>query len=523
MTFRVLDLGACDAGIPMWLHEQQPGLHIDGLDLDRRQIQMAQERARKRGVAGEFKHGNALDAAEHFEAGSYDAVVAYELLEHVEDMGEFLQVCERMLKPGGTVFISTPNGTFGAGGNPHHLRALRMVDLCDVLRRRGRLVNALAGEDGVAVCSYTPAERKGEVAIYCGPGWEQWSPTDILTRGLGGSETAAVRLAEALDELGYLVTVYGEVEDCAYRSVLFRHWQRFDPMEKRQAVICSRMPEVVDRPVRAPYRALWLHDVDCGDRLTEARARQFNDVYVLSGWHEGHVRGRYPFLEAGPARVTRIRNGIEPRLFQPKPWADRARRVLYTSSPDRGLDVLLELWPRVRERVPDATLQCTYVAVYDRVAEQDPRVAEHREKIRALCDQAGVERLEPQSQPALARLMCDSRVWCHPSYVTLAGEPFHETSCIGATEAQAAGCHVVASDWGALRETVRYGRLVNGGALSEEWKRAFVDHIVEGLTDPDVGEAAAQLAPDAVADMDWMGVGRAVAGMIEGGQSPQGR
>jgi hypothetical protein len=34
--------------------------------------------------------------------------------------------------------------------------------------------------------------------------------------------------------------------------------------------------------------------------------------------------------------------------------------ALYTSSPDRGLDFLLELWPRVREQVPDAELHCAY-------------------------------------------------------------------------------------------------------------------------------------------------------------------
>jgi hypothetical protein len=43
-----------------------------------------------------------------------------------------------MVKPGGRVFLSTPDGTFGTGGNPHHLHAYRTVDFMDIVRHRGR-------------------------------------------------------------------------------------------------------------------------------------------------------------------------------------------------------------------------------------------------------------------------------------------------------------------------------------------------------------------------------------------------
>src|ERR1700687_4178518 len=40
---------------------------------------------------------------------SFDTILAGELIEHLQNPGQFLEGCERALKPGGRVVISTPN------------------------------------------------------------------------------------------------------------------------------------------------------------------------------------------------------------------------------------------------------------------------------------------------------------------------------------------------------------------------------------------------------------------------------
>jgi hypothetical protein len=102
-----------------------------------------------------------------------------------------------------------------------------------------------------------------------------------------------------------------------------------------------------------------------------------------------------------------------------------------------------------------------------------------------------------------------SRVWAHPSWATAYDAPFDETSCLGALQAQAAGMHVVAADWGALPETVRSGTLIPGDeAPNGSWRSAFAEEIVRGLTDAAVQRRARTEGPAAMRRRGWSDVAR---------------
>lgn len=512
---KVLDVGCHDGYIGAWLKERFDGdLTIDGVELHPGACDIARRRGYRKVV-----QAAAEAVADHLKPHSYDAVVAYELIEHVPDPDKLLAALEHMLAPGGRVYISTPDGTFGAGSNPHHLRAYTALSLADTLRRRGSIEQMTVGQDTIAVAAYTPVERRGEVAVFTGPSLMPWAPFDIETKGLGGSETAAVRLSEALARLGYIVTVYGDMQDeGCHADVIFRRWESFDPSERRLAVIASRIPEVYERPVNAQCRLLWMHDTDCGPRLTETFADRIDRVLVLSDWHRRHVEGLYPFLRRddreAPSKVVQTRNGIHLPYFARE--GKRKRRLLYTSSPDRGLDVLLELWPQIRKKAPRATLAWCYSPVYFDAAKSNPALQEHTAKIEKLSKQPGVEVLGSLPQHELAKLMRESLVWAAPSWCTPAGAPFHETSCIGAMEAQAAGLVVVASGWGALPETVKVGALVNGDPPGEKWRRNLVEEIVRGLADKETQAHAQREGPKAVAQLGWQPVAEQFAALFEG-------
>lgn len=436
----------------------------------------------------------------------YDAVIVAGDLDNTLDPRERLKALAANVGLGGRLYVTVPEGRIGRQATPGRRRAFRSVDVASMLRELGEVESFGIDEAGWMSGSVTPKPKRQEIAVWTGYAIGPWHPMDIAKRGLGGSETAAWRIAEQLADRGYVVTLYGHfAQEGCVKDVILRDFQTFDPLHPYHALIAFRDASIFDLPHASKHKLLWLEDVAGAEGLNEQRAEALDLVCTVSEWHHGDVLDHYPWIN--PEKVITCRNGIHLPFFERIPAdVERELRVLYTSSPDRGLDVLLEMWPDVLKRVPDATLYHSYGPWYDIVADHSPGISAHRRRLRELGEQPGVHKLPPQGQGDLALLMRSSLVWCAPSYFSAGGAKFNETSCISAMEAQAAGLHVVASKWGALTETVKVGRLIDGDPMSKPYRRRFVDAIVAGLTDPKVQAQAQEKAPAAVAGMGWEGV-----------------
>lgn len=419
----------------------------------------------------------------------------------------------------GRVYVITPDGRLGNEHTPGRRRSLRGVDVAAMMRRYGTLTSFEVVERTV-VASFSPCEKREEIAVWTGQAIGPWHPNDITEKGLGGSETAAWRIAQQLSLIGYCVTLYGQFEEqgCV-KDVVLRHWSTFDPLLKRKAVIALRDSSMFEMAnINADKKILWLEDTAGAEGLTEHRAGNLDVIATVSEWHRDNMIDTYPWLDT--RKIHAHRNGIT-RSFFDGDAPEREQRVVYTSSPDRGLDIVLECWPEIVRRVPGATLAHCYGPWYDMVAEVSPAIAEHRRGFKDKSDYEGVESVGHLGQQKLATLMRSSLVWVAPSYFSVGKCKFSETSCISAMEAQAAGLRIVASRWGALQETVKTGVLLDGNPADPagEWRQHFIDAVVAGLTDAAV-QAKAQLeGPIAVQDMGWRGVAEGL--MREWGADPR--
>lgn len=106
---RILDIG-CSRGHLLERFRRYEGAEFVAIELDPEMLELA----RARGIAAEAHQINVFEDGQiaarlPYEDASLDVVLAAEIIEHIVDTQGFLAEIRRVLRPGGTVFLSTPN------------------------------------------------------------------------------------------------------------------------------------------------------------------------------------------------------------------------------------------------------------------------------------------------------------------------------------------------------------------------------------------------------------------------------
>ena len=168
----------------------------------------------------------------------------------------------------------------------------------------------------------------------------------------------------------------------------------------------------------------------------------WNGFAFVSRWQQDHYARQFG-VRPEIARV--FHNGIAPAFANQDaaaPWfAHSAAPVLaYTSTPFRGLDVLLDTFPAIRASVPDATLR-----VYSGMGVYGAHDADHRALFDRCRQTAGVEYIGPIPQTQLARDLAGMAALTYPCI-------YPETFCVAAAEAMSTGALLLTTKLGALPE-----------------------------------------------------------------------
>ena len=154
------------------------------------------------------------------------------------------------------------------------------------------------------------------------------------------------------------------------------------------------------------------------------------------------------------------------------------QRCIYTSSYDRGIQHLLEMWPDIKKAVPNAELHIFYGwQLFDKFHAGNPASMAWKAKMVEMMKREGVFEHGRIPQPELVEEYKKSGIFSYSTH-------FGEINCISAIKAQAYGCEPVVINYAALKETVQFGRKIEGDIYDQETKEAYKKELIDALKNP---------------------------------------
>ena len=211
----------------------------------------------------------------------------------------------------------------------------------------------------------------------------------LSKRGIGGSESATLYMAEELTKLGLEVNVYNKCEEeGVFNGVTYKDLSSIKQDKSVYDIIISLrsvLPLVPQKfgvqiwekfrkdigpfeylVPRAKYRAVWMHDTFLeGEEWLEPLLVDgvIDDVFTLTDWHSHYIsqadhwntpKRNYDVIKK---HIFQTRNGI--KYYPPaNDLKDKDPNLfVYNSSITKGMIPLVKnVWPKVKEKIPDAKL-----------------------------------------------------------------------------------------------------------------------------------------------------------------------
>lgn len=336
------------------------------------------------------------------------------------------------------------------------------------------------------------------VVWFCGDSFDAWDGESTEKGGIGGSETAVIKLSEELVKLGKEVTVYNKcdapVGGKVINGVRYVNYWEMNHLDHFNTLILWRWPQYVDIFDNAKNVILDMHDVSNKMFFTHERLEKINKIMIKSEYH----RTLYPNVPDHKFMI--VGNGIDLDRFTDK--EKDKHKLIYTSCASRGLEHVLNMWPAIKERIPKAELHVFYGwKNYYESHKNDPAKMDWMRMMEEKLEQKGVVNHGRVDQNRLALEMATATAWLYPT-------EFPEIHCITALEMQAAGVYPITTGYAALAETQQVGVKMEGNPRDESFQERFINEIELAVKQPDMTEAEIKKGKKWAKENSWKNVSK---------------
>jgi GT2 family glycosyltransferase/tetratricopeptide (TPR) repeat protein len=513
-------LSNCDRG---WLHGV-PGKPSYNMKLAKSNLELVPGMKFEQ-VMPHLDELNEFMAASNKEhAGKYVAqpwVAAYATIfakSAIDDIGLFdplykngcedLDLCQRLIKMGYNIGQAIDSFVYHFGGvsrGSYQNEAREQYD----------------AEDRYNHETYANKWKKKNIVIYTGPAWEPWNRAKV-DAGMAGSETWAAETAAEFSRRGFEVAIFndpvvdGEVDQ---DGVTYIHHSKLEEYLRYRFIDFTILSRTCEPPkytrmhcnnVFVMVNDIWLSN----DRNYNTYNWLVQKFAVLSDWHRDFFCEHHNL----PKEKTMLTfNGVNQDLYADVGSYTKKNKVVYSSSPDRGLRELLLMMPKIKAAVPDFEIDVAYgFHNWESAAKQrnNPEELALIDDIKSLMQQPGVNYLGRINKTELAKVQKEAKVWAFPTW-------FSETFCITGVENGLAKNALVTTPYAGLLTTLGDAPSYIRGSADQPperstsslvYQQAFIGEVVKLLTDEPYRMAQAEKAYNKVSVYTW---GNAVDGWLK--------
>jgi hypothetical protein len=271
--------------------------------------------------------------------------------------------------------------------------------------------------------SESECKHSKNILFYTGFSDIAWNYSYMLNNALGGSEKAVAYLTKCFPQ-DYNIFVGGTVSNEQVDNVTYVSLNELTNLVKTtpfHTVIVSRYIAFYEMFKECSFYQsyIWAHDtllLPYGCNLSDVQIltkwnAHINGCICLTEWHRNLFLEKYPSLQN---KIQLINNGIDIVNFNTTNIKIK-NRFIYSSRPDRGLNILLDLWPKIIEQMPDASL---IISSY----------GDFPSNLKAIIDDYdSIVYIGNLNAEKLYKEMSISEYWLYPTH-------WPETSCITALE-----------------------------------------------------------------------------------------
>jgi len=318
-----------------------------------------------------------------------------------------------------------------------------------------------------------------EKKIFCfvaDGGFNKWSGSNILTTGVGGSETYIIEMARYIQKRGeFDVYVFSNCEGDGetFEGVVYKplgEYFRFIKENFVHSCMISRFSEYLPVTFESFVENVYfvIHDLTPSGVVIPIN-KKLKNIFCLTEWHVEYFTAIFPSLKD----ITfPFYYGIDVTNFilSKEKSTKKPHSFIYSSFPNRGLLELLQMWPRIYEHQSNASLHI-YSDVDNKWSNdvEPGKMNQIRELLQKYGGGMNVYYHGWVDKKTLAKAWVSADIWFYPC-------TFMETFCLTALEAAATKTLAVTNNLAALQNSVgNRGVIIKGDATTKEWQdRALV-------------------------------------------------